>query len=127
RQVPVLVGIYRRSALGPPRKGREPRRLHEPARRELGDLPDVHGAPVASRLSWAEALDAARLVKPARDAIDPAVAQGLVHRIRPSHARPARSLLVKHDPDLGRGGMVLGQPGTELGWSLEILGLHRSS
>ncbi len=89
-------------------EGGEPRRRHAACRLQLLHLGDVDRAPDRRRLARGKADRIRVLVNAPPDAIDPAKAQGFVHRLRPAHAGAARTHLVKtHQQLLRAGGMAL--------------------
>src|SRR6185503_1376970 len=87
---------------------------HAPLLHEHSDPADVDRAPVARRLPRREPVHVALVVDALANAVDPSEAQRLVDRLRPGDARPARTLLVQAHPQLGRGRVVLVEPGAEL-------------
>src|SRR5437867_1445919 len=70
----------------------------------------VHGREAARRPARREALGVAIRVDRLEEAVDPAVAQRLVHGVVVRDARLAALLLVVDEPDLGSGAVVLGKP-----------------
>ena len=91
----LLMGVDGRLVRLSVGKGREPSRGHAARRLQLLHLGDVDRAPDGRRLARGEADRIRVLVNAPPDAIDPAKAQGFVHRLRPAHAGAARAHLVK--------------------------------
>ena len=71
--------------------------------------------PAAVRRARRELPHVAIVVEALHEAVDPAEAQRLLHGGFVVDVRLARVQLVKHEPDLGRGPMVLSQPGAPRG------------
>jgi hypothetical protein len=82
---------------------------------QLADPRDVDRAPVAVALAGSESLPVAVLVDALDLAVDPPEAERLVDDLRPGQRTAPGRLLVVPDPELGRGGVVLLEPGAQLG------------
>ena len=106
----LLMGIDGRLVRLAVGKGREPRGRHAARRLQLLHLGDVDSAPDGRRLARGEADRIRVLVNAPPDAIDPAKAQGFVHRLRPAHAGAARTHLVKAHQQLRRAVCMALQP-----------------
>src|SRR2546426_6434515 len=85
-----------------------------PGHAACGDQPAhplaVYGREAARRPARREALGVAIRVDRLEEAVDPAVAQCLVHGVVVRDARLAALLFVVDEPDLGSGAVVLGKP-----------------
>src|SRR4029453_8849492 len=106
----LLVGVDPGPIFAPGRERLLPRQMHPPGSIELLRPPDVHVAPDAARPARREPDGVSIGVQAPADAVDPADAESLVHRLRPGDARLSRALLVKPDEELFRGGVVLLEP-----------------
>src|SRR6516225_1209225 len=100
-------------------EGLDSRRMHEAEPGHFLRAPDVNRAPGAGWLAGREADAVADLVDGVADAVDPAIAEGHVHRLGPGDAGLTRSSLVEADGEFLAGRMVLFQPGAELGRACE--------
>src|SRR6266545_720542 len=98
---------------------------HPPFAGERQGKLDVHGAPDAAGPARTEADRVAPFIHALPDAIDPAHAKGLVHRLRPGDARLARALLEVANPELLRRGVMLFKPLPQMRWRREERGVHR--
>src|SRR5918912_3997436 len=124
RVLPLLVGVDRGTLLRARLERSQPRRLHASLGDELPRPRDVHCAPGAPRLPRREPDRIRVRAEALADGVDPAVAERLVDRLGPRHARLAGRLLVEADPELARAVVVLGEPRAELGRRSEEDRLH---
>src|SRR5262245_2744161 len=106
------------------RERREPRRGHQPVTAEHRDAPRVDGAPDAGGPPRREPNHVAILVHRAAQAVDPAKAQRLIHRLGPGHAGAAGVPLVESDPQLTLAGVIPLEPATEGGRAGKVGGLQ---
>ena len=90
-------------------------RLHQAGFDECVGLLDVDGAPFGTWESRGESDGVAIIVDAAAHAVNPAVAQSNIERLRVGDARCAGVLLVKSDEEFAFGAVVLGEPGAEGG------------
>src|SRR5438105_385069 len=95
-------------------EGGDTGRPHQPQLCQALDLRDIDVAPGAGRLSRRESDGVGVRTKTASDTVDPAEAQGLVHRLGPSQRRLACALLVEADEELALALVVFVEPGPEL-------------
>src|SRR6185436_6395912 len=107
----LLVPLLERGATGG---------THPSGRLELLDALDVDEAPHGAGFARREALAISSLVHALAHAVDPAEAERFVERFPVRDARLARALVEEADPDLGRGVVVLLQPGAQLGGAAEV-------
>src|SRR5580704_14598202 len=120
RTVVVIEGrVYGGSPLRAPRgraclgHGALATRAHASRRAQLIDTAKVGIGPVAPGASRSETDHVAGLVDAAQHAVDPAVAQRRIDRIRIGDARAFEALLPEAHPELGGGGVRL-EPGREI-------------
>src|SRR3954454_7899217 len=106
----VLVRVDRGLLLAPLLERAQPGGLHSSELRQLRDARDVDRAPGARLFSRRETDAVTDVVDAPPHAVDPAEAERLIDRLRPSDGRLPRVLLVKADQELGSRGMVLRQP-----------------
>jgi len=85
---------------------------------------DVDRAPDAARAARREADRVALVIQALADTVDPAEAQGCVHRLGPGDARRARAALVEAHQQLRGAAVMPTQPGTKRGRSAEEFRLH---
>src|SRR2546421_3657196 len=111
---PAAAAMARRQAAR--RKGpgaTVPRRGHATLGGQRERPADVDRAPDAARAARREADGVAALIHAPADAIDPAEAQGLIHRLGPGDARRACAALVEAHQQFCGAAVMSPQPGTK--------------